>query len=212
MAAAARAQAALRGRDRGRRLARARDRVLPREEARHPRRLHPRKVVHRLRRLRPEHDDHPLELPHTRGCGFLRREREALRAALERARLQSHVLAARTSDARALGPRDDHDAGARRGQQAARDQLERRRGGSNSRALPAARPLRSACVSDHGRPLPSARRDHPARRSGVGLCAGCGSARGRDSFLDRGNGLRALGRPHHCGRDLAVAASSVVRS
>ena len=51
----------------------------------------------------------------------------ACTSASRRARLQPHVLAARAPDARALGPRDDHDAGARRGEQAARDQVERRR-------------------------------------------------------------------------------------
>ncbi len=89
------------------------------------RRRDPREVVHRLRCLGPQHDDHPLELPHARGRRVLRRERPPVRGALGRARLQPHVLAARAPDARALGPGDDHDAGARRGEQAPRDQLER---------------------------------------------------------------------------------------
>ena len=130
-----RAQAPLRGRHRRRRLARARDRVLPREAARDHGRRDPREVVHRLGRLGPQHDDHPLELPHARGRGVLRRERAAVRAALGRARLQPHVLPARAPDARALGPGDDHDAGARRGQQAARDQVERRSSRRGSREL-----------------------------------------------------------------------------
>ena len=105
VAAARRAEAPLRRRDRRRRLARARDRVLPREAPRREGRLHPREVVHRLGRIGPEHDHRPRELPHARGRGVLRRECPALRAALERARLQPHVLAARASDAGALGPR-----------------------------------------------------------------------------------------------------------
>ena len=177
--------------DRRRRVARARDRVLPGQAARDHGRLHPREVVHRLGRVRPEHDDHPLELPDTGGRGVLRGERPSLRAPLEGARLQPHVLAARAPDARPLGPRDDHDAGARRGQQAPRDQVERRPSAAHPGALPGARPLGAARVPDRGRPLSPARRDHPPRRRRVGLRARGRSARRRDPPVDRGHRLRA---------------------
>ena len=210
--AAAGAQAPVRGRHRRRRLARARDRVLPREAARDHRRRDPREVVHRLGRVRPQHDDHPLELPHARGCGVLRRERAAVRTSLEGARLQPHVLAARAPDARALGPRDDHDAGARRGQQAPRDQLERDLPAANRRAVPGARPLAAARVPDRRRALPPAGRDHPPRRGRVGLRARGRPSRRRDPPGHRGHRLRARPATASPPWRRPAAASSAARS
>ena len=203
MAAARRAQAPLRRRGRRSRLARARDRVLPREAARHPRRLRARQVVHRLGRRGAEHDDHPLQLPHARGRRVLPRERAPVRAPLCRARLQPHVLPARPPHARALGPRARDDAGAGRGEQAARDQVERRRPAGDPRALPAARRLGSPVLSDPGRALPRSGRDHPARRRRLGLRAGRRPARGRDPPEHGGHGLRARRRPRRRRRDAA---------
>ena len=118
-----------------------------------------------------------------------------------RARLQPHVLAARAPDARALGPRDDHDAGARRGQQAARDRLERDLPAAHRRALPRARPLAAPRVPDRRRALPPARRDHPPRRRRVGIRPRRGPARRGDPPGHRGHRLRAQRRSHHGRRD-----------
>ncbi len=75
------------------------------------------------------------------GAAFYGTQRRALRAALRRPRLQPHVLAARSSHARALRPCDEHDAGARRGEPAARHRLARRAPARDRPALPAARSL-----------------------------------------------------------------------
>ena len=120
-------QEALRRRHRRRRLARPRDRVLPRDPPRHHRRRDPREELHRLRRRRAQHDDHPRELPHARGRRLLQGERQALREALGRPRLQPDVLAARPLHARALGPLARRAERARRGEQAARDRQPRDR-------------------------------------------------------------------------------------
>ena len=212
MAAAAGAQAALRRRHRRRRLARPRDRVLPREAPWDPQRLHPREVVHRLRCVGPEHDDHPRQLPDARGRRVLPREREALPATLGRARLQPHVLAARAPHARALRPRDDDDAGAGRGEPDPRDRLEGRRAGRDPRAVSADRPLRPPRVPDPGRALPPAGRDHSPRRRRVGVRPRRRPPRGRDPPVHRGHGVRARGRPRHRRSRRRAAASSADRS
>ncbi len=121
------------------------------------------------------------------------------------ARLQPHVLAARAPDARALRPGDDHDAGARRGEQAPRDQVERDPPRPDPGALPRARPLAATRLPDRRRALSPARRDHPPRRRRLGIRACGGPPRRRDPPGHRGDGLRALGRSHHRGRDVTRA-------
>ena len=167
-----------------------------------------RAVLHRLRRLRPQHDDHPLELPHARGRRVLRAQRRALRAAVGRARLQPHVLAARPPDARALRPLAEHDAGAGRGEPAARDRLPRRPARRDRPALPAARPLRRA------RPgRSSARSTTPPggiiRHDAVvwGFARGADRLRGRDPPVHAGDRDRADGRPRHRPSRRTAAAS-----
>ena len=75
------------------------------------------------------------------GAAFYRRSVELYEGLVRRARLQPAVLAARAPDARALRPRDDHDARARRGQPAARDRLAASSTRRDREALPGARPL-----------------------------------------------------------------------
>ncbi len=185
MAAARRAQAPLRRRGRRSRLARARDRVLPREAARHPRRLRARQVVHRLRRRGAEHDDHPLQLPHSRRRRVLPRERAPVRAPLGRARLQPHVLPARPPHARALGPGAGDDAGAGRGEQAARDQVERGRPAGDPRALPTARRLGSPFLSDPRAPSITLRAGSSATTPSSGVTRGLPTSSGSRSTRTR---------------------------
>ena len=75
------------------------------------------------------------------GAAFYKRERRALRGPLGRPRLQPPLLAAGPPHARALGPGDDHDDRARRGEPAARDRQPRDRPRRDREALPRARPL-----------------------------------------------------------------------
>ena len=136
---------------------------------RHHERRDPREELHRLRRRRAEHDDHPRELPHARGRGVLQGERQALREALGRARLQPHVLAARPLHARALRPLARRPARAGRGEQAPRDRQPRDRPQRGQGALSADQHRRGRDVADPGRALPPAGRDHPPRRRRLGL-------------------------------------------
>ena len=172
VARARRAEEALRRRDRRRRLARPRDRVLPGEEPRHPDvavleqsyigsgAAGRNTTIIRSNYRTPE------------GARVLRGEREALRGPRRRPRLQPALLAAGPPHARALR------AGARSTmtERAEVNQLL----GIDSRLIgldeiaklcPRARPLRPPDLAGHGRALPPARRDHPPRRGRLGLRA-----------------------------------------
>ena len=192
--AARAAEEALRRRHRRRRLARPRDRVLPRDPPRHHRRRDPREELHRLGRGRAQHDDHPLELPHARGRRVLHGERQALREALRRSRLQHDVLAARALHAGPLRPVARRAERARRGEQAPRHRQPRDRPAGGEEALPADPHRRGRDLADPGRALPPAGRDHPARRRRLGLRQAGRPPRRRDPPGRRGDGLRRQGR------------------
>ncbi len=204
VAAAQRAETPLRRRGRRSRFARARHRVLPRQAAWHPRCLRPRQVATSARARRGETRRSSASNYRTpEGAEFYResvRLYERLSAELD---FNLNVLAARPSHARALGPGARDDAGAGRGEQAARDQVERRRAAGDPRAVSAARRLGSTFLSDPRGALPRSGRDHPARRRGLGLCASRRPARGGDPSEHGGHGLRARGRPRDRGRDTA---------
>ena len=125
--AAQAAEEALRRRHRRRRLARSRDGVLPRDPPRDHERRDPREELHRLGSRRSQHDDHPSELPHAGRRRVLQGERQALREALGRPRLQHDVLAARPLHAGSLRPFARGTERACRGEQAARDRQSRDR-------------------------------------------------------------------------------------
>ena len=188
------AEEALRRRHRRRRLARPRDRVLPGDPPRHHERRGAREELHRVGRSRAQHDDHPLELPHARGGSVLHRERQALREALCRSRLQHDVLAARAFHAGSLGPFARGAERTCRGEQAAGHRQPRDRPAGSEEALPPDPHRRGRDVADPGRALPPAGRDHPARRRRLGLRQAGGPARGRDPPGCRGDGLRRQGR------------------
>ena len=192
--AARAAEAALRRRHRRRRLPRARDRVLPREPPRHHRRRDPREELHRLGRRGPQHDDHPSELPHPRGRRLLQGERQALREALGRPRLQHDVLAARPLHARPLRPLAGGAERACRGEQAARHRQPRDRPRRGQEALPADPHRRGRDLADPGCALPPAGRDHPPRRGRLGLRQAGRPARHRDPPGRRGDRVRRQGR------------------
>ena len=207
------AEEALRRRHRRRRLARARDRVLPRDPPRHHRRRDPREELHRLGRRGPQHDDHPRELPHPGGRRVLQGERQALREALGRPRLQHDVLAARPLHARPLRPLARRAERARRGEQAARHRQPRDRPRRGEEALPADPHRRRRDLADPGRALPPARRHHPPRRRRLGLRQAGRAARHRDPPGRRGDRLRRQGRQDpgrqdEPGRHLDAASSS----
>ena len=143
----------------------------------------------------PQHDDHPRELPHPGGRRVLQGERQALREALGRPRLQHDVLAARPLHARALRPLARRAERARRGEQAARHRQPRDRPPRGEEALPADPHRRGRDVADPGRALPPARRHHPPRRRRVGLRQAGGAARRRDPPGRRGDRVRRQGRP-----------------
>ena len=111
-----RAPRPLRRGHRRRRLARARDRLLPGPRPRDHRRLRARAELHRLRSRGAQHDDPALQLQDARGRPLLRRLGQALRGPRGRARLQPAVLAAGAPDARPHRPGDVRDDRARRGQ------------------------------------------------------------------------------------------------
>ena len=131
------------------------------------------------------------------GAAFYQASVEAVRAPLARARLQPPLLPARPPHARAQRPRHDHVHRARRGEPAARDRQPRDLAGGDRPALPRARPLAGRHLADPGRPLPPARRDHPARRRRLGLRARRRPRRRRDPPVHRGDGDRARERPRH---------------
>ncbi len=201
MAAALGAEGALRRRHRRRRLARAGDRLLPRQEPRHHGRGRSGEELHRLRRRRAQHDDHPRELPHPRGSGVLQGERQALRGSRRRPRLQHALLPAGPPDARPLRPRDHHRQRARRGQPTPRHRLACDLSGRDRPALPGDGPVRERHVAGAGCALPPTGRDHPPRRRGLGLRARRRPAGDRDPPVHGGDRDRALERARHRGRD-----------
>ena len=193
MAPPRRAQGLLRRGDRGRRLARARRRVLPREGPRDRQRGRAREELHRLRRRGPQHHDPARQLQDARGRALLRRLAEALRGARRRPRLQPPVLAERPPHARALGPRDVRDGQPRRGQPHQRDRLAADLPGRDQEARArdaGARPARR--LSDPGGALPPARRRDPPRRGGLGPRARRRPRRRRAPPVHRGHRHRAL--------------------
>ena len=156
--------------------------------ARDHERRDPREALHRLGRGRAQHDDPALQLQDARGRALLRRQREAVRGALAGAQLQPAVLPVRPPDAGALRPRDVRDGQPGRGQPPATgstraliypDEIKRAGAGDAGR-----QPERD--LSDHGRALPPARRDHPPRRGRLGAGARRRPGRRRDPPEHRG--------------------------
>ena len=91
----ARAEAALRCRDRRRRRAWAGDRLLSRQGVRHHQRRGAGEGLYRFRQCRPQHHHHPLQLPAARQQSVLRALAEALGRAGAGLQLQRHGVAAR---------------------------------------------------------------------------------------------------------------------
>ena len=126
VAPAGRAEEALRRRHHRRRLARPRDRVLPRQAPRH----HATSPCSRRAtsaRAPPGRNTTIIRANYRtpEGAALLQRERQALRGARRRPRLQPAVLAARPPHARALRAVARDDDRARRGQPAARHRQPR---------------------------------------------------------------------------------------
>ena len=107
-----RAEAFLRGGDRGRRRPRPRHRLLPREAPRDHRRLRRREGLARGRQHGAQHDDHPLELPLGRVRGDLRALPEALGRSRGGARRRRRVLVSRCPEPRARPARCGRRCGA----------------------------------------------------------------------------------------------------
>ena len=162
----------------------------------------PGEELHRRRRLGSQHHDHPRQLPDARGRGLLQAGAQAVRAPRAGARLQPAVLAAGPPHARPCRARGERRPRARRGEPPPGRRLPRDLPRRDPNALPAARPVRSPRVPDHGGAVPPAGRRDPPRRGRVGLRPAGGPDGRRDPPGRRGDRRRGRRRPGHRGLDV----------
>ena len=165
-----RAQAALRRRDRRRRLARPRDRVLPRALPRHHERRDPREELHRLGRRRPEHDHHPCRTTARRRARRSTRRASTLYEKLS-AELDFNLMFSQHghftlahSDRSLVVQHERAEVNKLLGIDEPRDRPRR-----GEAALPPDQRRRGRHLADPRRAVPPAGRDHPPRRRRLGL-------------------------------------------
>ena len=184
----ARAQAALRRRDRRWRRPRPRGGVLSRARPRHHRRRGARSELPRRRQHGPQHHHHPRQLSDPGRRRLLQGGGRALARSVDRARHQPDVRRARPPDAGPYRCGPAHRALAGRGEQAPGRRFGARVPGRDPRDLPAAEPVRGRTLPDPRRALPSARRHRPPRRGRLGLRPRGRKTGRRAAPADRGDG------------------------